>query len=217
MLAGAVVTGKQGLKGFDANTTITRSSADLFYGKGYRFAIRYVRRDARHSFDLTEKEGEDILAGGLGLMVVQHVAPDGWTPTGEAGQLYGATAAKEASMAGVPDGVSLWCDLEGVSPTAPTQWVINYCNRWYSEVAYGGYLPGLYVGWHPGMNSVQLHDALRFKSYWAAYNNDVIPAMRGFQMRQHTEQTLGGITFDPNVITGDALGDFPCYLAPVCA
>ena len=75
MLNAYVYTAPNGLKGFDANSVVSRNDAEAFYAVGYRFAVRYVRRSQKHEYDLTAREARDILAAGLGLMVVQHVAP----------------------------------------------------------------------------------------------------------------------------------------------
>lgn len=210
-----------GTKGFDANVRITAPIARLFHDAGYRFAVRYVRRATAHSFDLTAHERLDLLHAGLGLMVVQHVAPPGWKPDGALGASYGAIAAQETRGTGVPEGVTLWCDLEGVSPHAAALDVIAFCNQWYSAVHAAGYEPGLYVGDSPGLNAEQLYRRLRFKRYWAAYNlnKDNYPAVRGVQMRQRAVRVADRVNgcsfeFDVDVIRADALGGTPVLALP---
>lgn len=211
-----------GSRGFDCNTTVTPMVAGNFAAAGYRFAVRYVRRVRRHAFDLTSGEILTILEAGLGLMVVQHVANEGWVPTPERGSNYGAVAAAEARSIGVPQGISLWCDLEGVQLETPADDVISYCNNWHREVLEAGYRPGLYVGWHPGLDAVQLYRKLRFDAYWSAYNlgRDNYPIRRGVQMRQFPYPPAGsrvpGVSFqyDVNVIHADALGGTPTLFLP---
>lgn len=210
-----------GARGFDANQRITPGVANAFAAHGYQFAVRYVRRSTPHSFDLTSQEIVTLLDAGLGVMIVQHVAADGWIPTAEKGSNYGTIAATEARASGMPVGVSLWCDLEGVQPGVPADDVIAYCNNWHSQVLDAGYRPGLYVGWHAGLNAVQLYRKLKFDSYWSGYNLDAdnYPARRGVQMRQFaakaSDRPAGvGTAFDVDVIHTDALGGTPSLLLP---
>ena len=169
-----------------------RHSSAAFFKHGYRFCVRYVRRANRHAYDLTHGEAAGLLDAGIGLMIVQHVAPEGWTPTVKDGASYGSTAAAESTNVGVPPGVMVWCDLEGVAPTAPAQQVIDFCNAWHSAVAAAGFVPGLYVGFGAGLSPTQLYRDLRFTHYWSAYNlnADQYPAIRGVQMRQAERRPL---------------------------
>jgi hypothetical protein len=210
-----------GTKGFDANTHLSAAVAALFVDAGYRFAVRYVRRDTPHSYDLSAGELIDLLRAGLGIMVVQHVAPPGWHPTGPLGHAYGAIAAAEARSVGVPRGVTVWCDLEGVGPGVPAAEVILYCNLWHEAVLAAGYAPGLYVGDSCGLSAEQLYRRLRFTRYWGAYNlnADQVPAVRGLQMQQRASgvpDRVAGVPFefDVNVIAPDALGGSPVLLLP---
>lgn len=221
LLPGTVQPATPGVKGFDANTTITASIAQAFVAKGYEFCVRYVGRTQMASYDLTSSEAKTILAHGLALMVVQHVLNPGWMPTQDLGATYGANAAKFSKQIGVPPGVSVWCDLESVSGDASAADVIAYCNAWYDAVAASGYTPGLYVGYQPGLTAQQLYSSLKFKSYWGAYNinSDEIPAVRGLQLKQKvgTGGTIGGLTtetYDDDVTLTDNLGGNAMWLAP---
>lgn len=55
-LPGVTQYAPPGLKGFDANTTISASTAAAFHAKGYRFCVRYVGRTTMASYDLTASE-----------------------------------------------------------------------------------------------------------------------------------------------------------------
>jgi hypothetical protein len=221
MLNGHLYTAPAGIKGFDCTATLTPAALSAFVDAGYRFAVRYVRREQFHPFDCTADEAQRILAAGLGLMLVQHVESDKtWIPSQQKGATNGATAAGEASRLGMPPGGMVWCDLEGVAPGTPPDTVIAYCNLWHAAVAGAGYLPGLYVGWHAGLAAQALYDSLRFTHYWAAYNlnADQQPAVRGIQMQQRArteadEVVAAGIpSFDVNVVRRDALGGLPVIL-----
>ena len=219
-LEGHVYTAPDGVRGFDANQHITPEMAAAFFKHGYRFCVRYVRRANRHAYDLTHGEAAGLLDAGIGLMIVQHVAPEGWTPTVKDGASYGSTAAAESANVGVPPGVMVWCDLEGVAPTAPAQQVIDFCNAWHSAVAAAGFVPGLYVGFGAGLSPTQLYRDLRFTHYWSAYNlnADQYPAIRGVQMRQ-AERTaadkVSGYSFEfqTDTVGADKLGGRPTLLA----
>jgi hypothetical protein len=207
-----------GTKGFDCNQRVPRDVAQLFYDAGYRFAVRYVRRSAKHSYDLTVEEVNDLLDAKLGLMVVQHVG-ENWHPTLELGRSYGTIAAAETKLLDIPNGIMVWCDLEDVMTATPSAHVIEYCNSWYDAVAHAGYTPGLYVGYNSILSSWELYYRLKFMHYWGAYNvnSDQEPLIRGFQMRQKAA-TLPDLVrgtrfeFDVNVIKADRRGGTPVLL-----
>ena len=211
-----------GSRGLDANRALSASDAAAFAAKGFTFVVRYVRRSQAHSYDLTATETAAILGAGLGLMVVQHVAPEGWTPCGDDGALYGNTAAREALAAGYRSGTTLWCDLEGVAASTPPGDVIDFCNEWYEAAKAMGFVPGLYVGDCCGLTAGLLYHALKFSLFWSAYNlnHDQYPAVRGVAMKQAAaarEDFLSGFTnqnMDVDVISADALGGTPALVLP---
>jgi hypothetical protein len=162
-----------------------------------------------------------LLDAGLGLMLVQHVAPGPWRATTELGREYGQTAASEAERVGYARGAHLWCDLEEVDAATPVASVIGFCNAWYDAVRQAGFRPGVYVGYGARLSADQLYLKLRFDSYWSAYNLDRpdYPSVRGVMMRQsavgiHDRVNGCPIEFDVNVINADALGGTPTLLLP---
>jgi hypothetical protein len=211
-ISGTVKSASPGTKGFGTNTPVSPSAAREFLARGYLFCLRYVGRLAPHPGDLTYAEAEGIVDAGLALMVVQHVQSEsGWTPTGALGTTYGANAAAFAQDAGIPPGVNVWLDLEGVSPGTAVEDVIAYCQNWYQGVADAGYLPGIYVGWHPGLSAQQLYD-LPFKHYWGAYDVDAdsMPAC-GWCLKESPASggTIAGIdteAYDDNLTHIDSAG-----------
>lgn len=211
-----------GSKGFDANVRVTKKDAALFWDAGYRFCVRYVRRDQASVHDLSVSELVGLLSAGLGVMVVQHVHPEGWHPLGLIGKSYGAIAAETARQVGIPPSVTVWCDLEGIANHTPASDVIAFCNAWYDSVVAAGFDPGLYVGFGCGLTSQQLYRNLKFKRFWSAYNlnKDNYPAVRGVQMRQGPypapAHRVKGIAFeyDTDTISVDAMGDSPLLLLP---
>lgn len=218
MLPGTVQSAPAGAKGFDADTPIGSAAAHQFAARGYRFCLRYVGRLEMGRGDLTGAEARDILGAGVALMVVQHVAEQGWSPSGALGTTYGVNAAAFARQVGVPGGVNVWLDLEGVSTSAAAGEVSAYCRSWYQQVSTAGYVPGIYVGWRPGLTGRQLYD-LPFQHYWAAYNvdGDSTPAC-GWCLRQAPGSggTIAGIAtslYDDDVTRTDAEGRTVRWLA----
>lgn len=220
-LPGHVFTAPDGLRGFDTAERVTASAAAAFRRRGYRFCVRYVRRDKPHASALSASEARSLLNVGIGLMLVQYVESDtSWNPSGAKGTTNGGVAATEAAKLGVPWGVTMWCDLEGVAPGTPAQRVIDYCNRWHRQVTAAGYVAGLYVGYRAGLTPTQLYRALRFTHYWGAYNlnSDRYPATRGLQMKQlsatRADRVAGvGIDFQVDRVGADKLGGRPTILA----
>ncbi len=220
-LPGHVFSSPDGVRGFDTTETVGPKTAVAFRRSGYRFAVRYVRRDKPHASALKASEARSLLATGIGLMLVQYVESESaWTPGAAKGTKNGGVAASECELLGVPWGVTVWCDLEGVAPGTSSQRVIDYCNAWHAAVAGAGYTPGVYVGYRAGLTPRQLYRALRFTHYWGAYNLNVdqYPAVRGIQMKQgraRQSDRPNGVTIDfqTDRIRADALGGRPRLLA----
>jgi hypothetical protein len=204
MLSGTAQAAPAGVKGFDANVTITSEQADAFWSDGFRFALRYVGRTQMASHDLTADEAAMLLSKGFGLMPVQHVEGGEWLATGALGTEYGANAAKFSQQIGFPPGVNVWLDLESVSTKCAASDVIAYCNNWYAQVAAAGYVPGVYLGWQPGLTGSQLYSSLKFQHYWAAYNVDGVssPRPRGYQLVQSSGPGMVG-SLDTSVYDED--------------
>ena len=217
-LSGTVQTAPDGAKGFDVNLTLTTATAKAFHDAGYRFVVRYVGRRQMASHDLSSAEAKTILDAGLALMVVQHVENPGWHPTAALGDEYGTNAAAFSKQIGVPAGVNVWLDLECVADGTAASDVIGYCNTWYDRVAAAGYVPGVYVGYEPGLTGQQLYSKLKFQHYWAAYNVDVSIPGRGWQLKQSVGKgSVGGITtesYDDDVAVTDQKGGQALWLAP---
>ena len=220
-LPGHVFAVPDGVRGFDTAETVTPSAASAFRRAGFRFAVRYVRRDKPHASALKVGEARSLLNVGIGLMIVQYVESEtAWAPSAAKGTKNGGIAASECELLGVPWGVTVWCDLEGVAPGTPSRRVIEYCNAWHAAVSGAGYVPGVYVGYRAGLTPTQLYRALRFTHYWAAYNLNVdqYPSVRGIQMKQSkaraSDRPRGvAIDFQTDRVRADALGGRPTLVA----
>ncbi len=199
--------------GFDVDNRLDAGQAAAFKKNGFNFCIRYLpRTSALVAGNLSLAEVELILGAGLALMAVQHCPMPGWQPTAPLGKAYGQYAGQYAAEIGLPAGMNIWLDLEGVSNGAGAQDVIDYCHCWFDAVAAHGFIPGIYCGYGTGLTPFQLYE-LPFKHYWKAYNGPYLPG-RGYQIVQETVKLLEGISFDPDFIVADKMGDLPLWLSP---
>lgn len=210
-----------GVNGFDCDAPVSANAANAFRKAGYRFAVRYVPRLKPRSNDLSIPEISRLHQAGIAVSIVQHVESDAsWEPTPEKGQNYGRVAATTCKSLGVPAGVTVWLDLEGVATFVPAAVTIMYARLWFTEVKGAGYQPGLYVGWHAGLDAQELY-RLPFARYWAAYNLNVDqrPARVGVCMKQRAARPGDlpkGVDFpiDTDLVTGDLIGRLPVMWAP---
>ena len=213
-LAGRVEPAPNRSKGFDADTRLSGDLARIAYEQGYRFCIRYLSLEvAVASTDLTHEEANLILDAGLALMAVQHVPYPGWPANGSLGTQHGKSAAINADNVGLPPGVNIWCDLEGIGAVS-AQSVIDYCNNWYDEVASFGYVPGLYVGFDTRLSGEQLYYDLKFKHYWRSQSEVPQVAVRSYQMLQGPTITMSGtsLQIDPDTTYIDNENGQPIWL-----
>ena len=146
------------------------------------------------------------------MMAVQHVRVPGWAPTADLGQGDGTNAAGNAATVGFPAGVSIWCDLEGVSNASVAADVIGYFNAWFTAVSAGGYVPGLYVGADCILDGQQLYD-LAFQHYWKSISEVPTLPARGYQMIQTVVPApVNGIGIDQDVTQTDGEGGQAIWL-----
>ncbi|NSX09662.1 DUF1906 domain-containing protein [Pseudomonas lini] len=212
-LSGNIQSAPANSRGFDADTVISSATAQQFAAQGYTFCIRYLSLgDSQGAGDLSSSEANDILASGLALMVVQHVDAPGWSPSQSVGQTHGNNAVTNADTIGLPPGLNVWCDLEGVAASVTAQNVINYCTAWYNAVSAAGYVPGLYVGANAVLSGQQLYD-LPFEHYWQSCSEVPTVAVRGYQMVQTLVQNpVNGIGIDDDMTQTDLLGGQALWL-----
>jgi hypothetical protein len=206
-------------RGFDANTVLTQSTAKAFAQAGFSFAVRYLPRNfvvtpGSSQGNLTNAEAQTILGAGLALMAVQHVAASPWTPSAALGQSYGHYAVLNAQAVGLPRGVNIWLDLEGVASGVTAETVMEYCNAWFDQVSAAGYAPGVYVGANSGLSSQNLQ-ALLFAYFWES--GSTVPSIPGgYCMKQSISSSyvLNGVAYDLDSVTPDYAGRTPQWLQP---
>ena len=212
-LPGTVQPAAPNLRGFDTNTVINAQQAAAFKTAGYSFCIRYLaRNNGQGSNDLSFNEASIILNAGLALSAVQHVLNPGWSPTATLGTTYGTNAATNAASIGLPKGMNLWCDLEGVATGTPAQQVIDYCTAWYNAVAAAGYVPGIYVGANCILTGTQLYENLPFQHYWKSLSNVPEIPNRGYQMIQTLGSPVSGVSIDNDTTQNDQKGGTVIWL-----
>lgn len=213
ILTGRVVSAAPGLKGFDANSIISLNKATTILNSGYSFCARYLSRSTTQGpNDLSFSEANDILNSGLALMAVQHVAAPGWHPNSELGMEYGTNAALNAVSVGLPKGMNIWCDLEGIAIGTLATDVINYCQSWYAALHNAGYVPGLYVGADCILTGQQLFQDLSFQHYWKSLSRTPIVEKRGFQIIQNRETRIFNVDVDIDITQNDNLGGTVLWL-----
>lgn len=216
ILPGSTAVATLGAQGFDTDTTLVPDMAGALRRAGFAFVVRYLSRGlGQQSGDLSVGEAQTILAAGLALMTVQHCPRSGWAPAAALGENYGQAAALNAAAIGLPQGVSLWVDLEDVAPYTTAADTIAYCNAWAAEVESRGFEAGLYVGANQPLVGDELYWRLRVTRYWRSASQVPEIPHRGYCMAQALAPSpVAGIDIDRDVIIADAFGGLPIWLAP---
>jgi Domain of unknown function (DUF1906) len=211
VLPGMIQKAPAGAKGFDTSTIVTPAVARKFRDDGFTFCIRYLSLfstdDEVADGDLIREEADDILNSGLALMAVQHVRNPGWIPTASKGTQTGNHAANNAIFAGLPVGMNIWLDLEGILVNTPDSNIIDYCNNWFAQVSSVGYVPGIYLGFDELLSGDQLFHSLTCQHYWKSPSFVPDVAVRGYQMTQpEINKIVHGINIDVDITQNDLLG-----------
>ena len=213
-LSGTVQSAAPKLKGFDTAGVVSAGEAKEFAQAGYAFCLRYLSLgNVQKPGDLSYNEANAILDAGLALGAVQHVLNAGWIPTKELGTRYGTNAANNAKSIGLPQGMNLWLDLEGVKTGTQAPQTIAYCNAWYDAVLQAGFVPGIYVGAGCGLTGNQLYFKLKFQHYWKSMSRVPDIPNRGYQMVQgFVKNKVFGVGIDSDVTKTDLKGGTVLWL-----
>lgn len=171
--------------GYDTSSPVSTAAAQSEYSQGMRFVGRYLTEyNYEASVDLSSGEVQGILSSGLALMVFQHYPVDGWHPNGSLGTQYAQNTAANATTVGLPKGLAIYVDVEGVASNNPVSDTIAYCNSWAAAITQAGYVPGIYVGANTYLTSAQL-GALNFTHYWKSGSSVPAAGTRGYQVIQN--------------------------------
>jgi hypothetical protein len=216
-LSGTLAPAPSGAHGFDCTAVLTAASAKAMRQKGFDFCVRYLSRLAPQAGgDLSNAEAKAIIGSGLALMAVQHVSRQNWLPNAALGKQFGQGAVANAQAVGLPDGMILWLDLEGIMDGVAETDVIEYCNVWFAEVEAANYQTGIYVGASCILSGDELFFRLTTRHYWRSGSHVPDIPHRGYQMVQFISakpDVVNGIAIDRDVTMTDALGGNVNWLA----
>lgn len=186
--------------GIDTVQRLSAENVAALKAEGMRFAIRYLG-------SLTPEELRVIVGGGLACMPVTY-----------AKAYSGMSAISELRKLSMPEGVTVWLDLEGET-SAPAD-LMAKINAWAGQVQAGGYEAGLYVGAGCVLNSQELY-SLKVTRYWDSCSVELDRDGRRAMPKCDTCMTqlrpyntpLAGCIVDVDVIQRDALGRLPTWCA----
>lgn len=198
----------------DIDEPLDQSTCTLFRSRGVRGVWRYLP-------DLTSAEVQVIISSLLILYFVNHSRLPGWIPSAAEGALDAQRDIADLKRLGVPGGVHVFFDLEGVGGGAGSVAnLIAHLDAYASAITTAGYIPAVYVGAEALLTSAQLY-ALGFVLYWhsASRVEDVLGAEAGPEcgwsvyQGSITEVKLFGVEIDWDFIGGDFRGRLPVGVA----
>jgi len=179
--------------GVDTLLTLTRESAISLVTKGCVFRAGYIDH-------VTAEELADQMSVGMAFSPVTY-----------AGEFDGAHCVARLQALGIPEGVTVWVDVEGQGlEVAET---IARVNAWANSVQAAGFEAGMYVGAGCPLTPNQLTN-LAVTRYWHSCSRALEPA-RGYCMRQlrPDDVLVAGVKVDVDVVDPDYCGDVPVFAA----
>ncbi len=201
---------------FDASTYFDPTVSQKFWDAGYRVKIRYVNReryvrdtpDTKWPVSLAKQELNETINkdSKWGLSIVQF-APFGVTPNAMTGKAAGDAAGWNCRELGIPEGTTVWCDLEW-NTVQRAEDVLEYANAWSKALDTYVLRVGGYIGPNLGCTGEQLYrDIPLMRHYWKSAA--IVPWVekRGFQLAQSLEIKVFGQTIDQNIAMFDNKGD----------
>ena len=203
--------------GFDTSVYPQKECRDFLKDAGYEFVVRYVNRtfgvkdkpDSIWPVSLSKQELDELISEKRIVSIVQF-APHKTMPSFDAGKSAGNAAWRNCKELDIPEGVTVWCDLEWeVGDLNPSD-VLDYANAWSSEVSENGYSVGMYIGPNIACSGSQLYyDVQLANHYWKSAS--IVPWVekRGFQMVQSNQKTVcgGKLIIDQDIAMYDNKGD----------
>ena len=185
--------------GVDTVQRLTPVTASALRREGMSFVVRYLG-------SLTPEELACILSAGLAVMPVTY-----------AKAYSGMSAISELRKLAIPEGCTVWLDLEGETDPAPA--IAAKINAWAGQVQAGGYEAGLYVGAGCVLTSEELY-GLKVTRYWDSCSREIDRNGRSaapkcdycmVQLRPFNTQ-IGGVIVDVDVVQRDVLGRLPTWV-----
>lgn len=191
--------------GFDCVTVMTPQRASALKAAGMSFAIRYLG-------SVTAAELKIILDAGLLFMPVTFSRAPGWVPTAAMGTSDGTLDVQHLQSAGIPQGCTVWIDLEGTAGSAPV--VAAWVNARATVIRAAGYDVGLYVGAGDVLNGQQLYSLAQVDRYWRSLSAVPTPDTCGWCMMQlYKTIELAGTEIDVDCIQYDFRDRLPLMVA----
>lgn len=194
-----------GARGFDSwsfSSSGTMLQADAMRAAGMEFFVGYLGA-------VTPERLGHVLSAGMAFMPVTF-----------GGAYDGGKAVAQVEALGLPQGVTVWLDLEGEAAMNPTDdQLIAKVNAWASAVDSAGYEPGLYVGSPQPFSSDELW-SLKVRRYWNALSSErdregrLAEPRCGWAMYQMYPSVAWrgtGILVDVDVISADYLKRLPTW------
>ena len=177
--------------GYDCVTSMDAERASALKAAGMAFCTRYLG-------SITSTEMACILDAGLLLSLVTYA--DKWTPS---------QTVSELTALGVPQGATVWLDVESVKEDAAT--VTQAINAWADAVTAGGWQPGLYVGASQPLSAVEVYQ-LRVVRYWKSMSQVVEPQCGWSMVQLYKTTTIAGTEVDVDVVSYDYQGRLPTFI-----
>ncbi len=189
-----------GARGTDSVTLITATSAAAFKASGIDFVIQYLG-------SLTPQGVQDIVGAGLALMVVTY-----------ADKFNGAQTVAELRTLGLPEGCTVWLDVESIGPSVTVESLTNQINDWAAAVKAAGFMPGLYVGVGAQLTSAELYQ-LSVVRYWHSLSivldrngAPAAPACGWSMFQLYPTTTWHGVSVDMDFCQQDYHGRLPVWV-----
>jgi len=196
----------------DTDEVLDAGKCAALMAVGIKGVFRYLE-------DLTASEVSTITSSGLKLYFVNHSRLPGWLPSSAAGTADGLRDVGNLQKLGIPKGVHMAFDLEGVGGGSASL-CAAHVNAWAAEIQAAGYLAALYVGEGALLTSAQLY-ALLVTLYWAsaslildAAGNAAVPACDWSVIQgRPVDVVVGGVGIDYDTIYQDNKGRVPVGVA----
>lgn len=182
--------------GADTISTLNTDAARALWAYGCRFLMRYIE-------ETSAEEIASLLGYGFAL---------GFCTLAE--DFNGQAAVGKLQALGVPPGVDIFLDVEGVE-LDPAELIAKIA-AWSAPVRMAGYGPAMYVGAGALLTSSEL-SMLPVYRYWRGCSRlvdrfgAVVEPTRGFCIIQGRpdDTRIGGTTVDVDFMQTDYLGDLP--------
>lgn len=192
--------------GFDSVTAMDAVRAPALKAAGLNFSVRYLG-------SVTPAEVQIILDAGLLFSPVTYSRSPGWLPTSEMGISDGAQDVAHLQALGLPQGCTVWIDLEGVSLTATLQDLTDWINNRSLAIKNAGFDVGLYVGASDILDSAQLYALPYINRYWRSLSEVPSPTCGFAMMQLYKSVIIANTLVDVDVIQYDFQDRLPLMVS----